>query len=625
MANQFLNSLNIQNLKDEELGIFCGAGISRDSGIPIVKPFLDYILTQFGLSKDEKHILLNDEQPFEKVVETFLRINEENGKKLLFNSFDNDYLQLTPNTAHYWITKLALDGKLNFICTTNFDTLLESALKEKKVAYHIFCKDADEFQKDSNMLCDCSNGCCKPLQEIDWNNQTLKVIKIHGCIKTRDAMAITIKKIASQKSLEIRSKVIEELFSNKGLHSKILIMGYSSSDIFDIVPVFTSLRKIEKNIYYLNHGQIEKYSELKKIKSVRDLKEAFNPFRKIVGTHFWLNANTNILFNKSISKHTFINQSWKKCIDDYIITFKAGQIDFLTALLFRRSNYFEKVKSNNGLKIALKYYKRAELKFKSSKNNLGLGSCYNNAGVILKNMGNLPAALKKYQQASNLFKKDGELLNAGKSIGNEANIYRHLGELQKAMGLHKDSLKLFKQVPSPENISICYGDIAVNYTDLKEYKKAILYHNKEMKLCTQLGDIEGLAECYLNLSKVFRILGKTKKALILCNKAEKIFKETKNNQQMSTCYINKAIIYNSKGKYGLANKLHGKGQKISMQFNDKYNLVISYSNQSQTFKELNKPKESKQLMNKSLLLVKKIGYKHLENELLALFGVKQNN
>lgn len=620
MANTFIKSLGIDNLHEKELGIFCGAGISRNSGIPIVKQFLDYIFTQFGLSDNEKFVLLNDEQPFEKVVETFLRINEDNAKRHLFSCFDNDYLKLKPNATHHWIAKLASERKISFICTTNFDSLLETALKNQKVNYHVYCRDDNENIQTSS-LCHCHGGHCKPYYDIDWNSPILKVVKIHSCINAKDTIGITIKKIASQKSLETRMKVVADLFSTQRLNKKVLILGYSSSDIFDIIPVFISLRKTRK-IFYLNHGIGEIISKLQKVKSVRGLKENFNPFRKLNGNHFWINGDTNSIINLPISTAITISHEWEQCVDYYVKTFKYGQIDFLCALLFRRSNFFEKKKSDSGLKTALKYYKRAERKFKASNYNLGLGSCYNNAGVILKNMGNLKAALRKYRQASNLFLKEGELLNAGKAIGNEGNIYRHLGDLQKAMDLHHKSLNLFEQVPSLENISICYGDIAVTYTDLKDYTQSLLYHKKEMELCIQLGDVEGLAECYLNLSKVFRLLDKPRKALILCNKAEKIFKETKNSQQMSTCYINKAIIYDYIGKPSLALKLHKKGQEISSQYHDIYNLILSYSNQAQIFKGLNKLSDAKKLVKKSLELVKKIGYKQLENDLHVLFNLK---
>ncbi len=623
MSTNFFNSLDIASLRKGELGIFCGAGISRNAGIPVANTFLDYILTQFGISVEEKNILLNDNQPFEKYIETLLRQNGENAKNILFNAFDNDYLELSPTASHHWIASLASLGKLNFICTTNFDTLLETALKEQKVAYELYCTDLTRSSPMPNNSCKDCEGICKIFQKIDWDSDTLKLIKIHGCVQDRDNMAITIKNIASREILETRSEIIKQMFSNAGTHRKILIMGYSSSDSFDIVPVFSALKVTPKTIYYLNHGNSNKESELQKVINIRDLTESFNPFKKINGTHFWLCTDTNIIVNESTRMIGPSEQKWKECVNDYVKTFEAGQVEFLVALLFRRSNYFEKSNSNNGIKIALKYYDQAQLKFKHRGYYFGVGSCYNNAGVILKNIGRLPQALKKYRQAANLFRRDKQWLNQGKAIGNEANIYRHLGDFEAAMKFHKKAMRLFKKVSSDENISICYSDIALTYAFSKNYKKAVFYHNKELKLCRALGDIEGLAEGLVNLSAVFRSMGRTRKALILANKAETTFIETKNDQKIAACYISKAITYHALGKNELSLKLHAKGLEICERYSDHYNSLLSFSSLFLIFKEANRIKEADQLVRKSMRLAKKIGYTFMEKELASVFGVNQ--
>ena len=56
-------------LKSGKTAIFCGAGISYNSGLPIVPNLLTYIFHTLGLSNSEADLLKKSSLPFEKIME----------------------------------------------------------------------------------------------------------------------------------------------------------------------------------------------------------------------------------------------------------------------------------------------------------------------------------------------------------------------------------------------------------------------------------------------------------------------------------------------------------------------------------------------------------------------------
>ena len=118
-----------------------------------------------------------------------------------------------------------ISGKVNILCTTNFDDLLERALK----------KEGWESDKDYLLVSDLNS-----LETVNWDSRAPKVIKIHGSIYNKKGMAITLRQVASHQIFEPRKKAIEYLF-DKGQHSHVLVVGYSCSDLFDISPQIESL------------------------------------------------------------------------------------------------------------------------------------------------------------------------------------------------------------------------------------------------------------------------------------------------------------------------------------------------------------------------------------------------
>jgi len=137
-----------------ETVVFFGAGISRDSGLPIVNQLVPYILDKLELPPEDIRLILKKDNspkiPFEAFMET---IQENSNPGLIFDIYE----QGVPNTNHILLSKLIKEGKLKTIVTTNFDKLIERALSMEPNAL-IQGRDYDLLYKEQDF------------ENINWNN-----------------------------------------------------------------------------------------------------------------------------------------------------------------------------------------------------------------------------------------------------------------------------------------------------------------------------------------------------------------------------------------------------------------------------------------------------------------------
>lgn len=285
----------IKGINAGEIVIFCGAGISRDSGLPLVNEIVPYILLRLSSSDEDIEIIMRElkditdyNQRFDKLIKVIsekMKVSEELILKILNNlpfeafiqilkkgieigEIYNIYEQGEPNTSHILLAKLIKSEKVKTIVTTNFDKLIEKALAMEPKAliegkdYEVIYKE-DDFVKMNN-----------------WSDDRIRIIKIHGSIDDKKEMAITLNQIANHVFLAQRNRIIEEVFS-KGKHAKVLILGYSSSDVFDLSPEIQSINENHKKVYYVKH--IDDSGDLPKVENIQEQTDK-NPFRKFEGS-----------------------------------------------------------------------------------------------------------------------------------------------------------------------------------------------------------------------------------------------------------------------------------------------------------------------------------------------------
>ena len=172
----------INNLLDKKIAIFAGAGISYNSGLPIVSAFYKHFLPIFYDTDDVEYLtnlIHNGRIPFERMMEH------------IFNFTGNDYSIMNifakgePNTLHNILAQMMFNGWANELYTTNFDCLIEKALENKGLT-----------KKDYGYFYD-ERGFAK-LSKAAYSKN---VIKIHGTIDNEESIRATLETITSNEKL----------------------------------------------------------------------------------------------------------------------------------------------------------------------------------------------------------------------------------------------------------------------------------------------------------------------------------------------------------------------------------------------------------------------------------------
>jgi tetratricopeptide (TPR) repeat protein len=288
---QILHRLLSQS-KGRQIVFFVGAGISLDSpsNLPSTGTFIDAILRQaFEDESDREEIrqFINPASPkrlvdghylrFETFIEAVTSIGNDSSLDLLrcFSVCEE------PNRNHSMLA--ALIGLGHYVVTTNFDCLIEIACGRLGI------------------------DCCQVIYESDFGRyleapelHRNTLFKIHGSFTknghhSTDSMNATLSSLAALGDQMSRApnkkKVLKELI---GTHP-VIVLGYSGSDTFDIVPIFTSTPSNEPLIW-VNHSQEPTYFDSKSIPNL-----SRDPVGRFVHPHHDLLARMTLYSENSSS------------------------------------------------------------------------------------------------------------------------------------------------------------------------------------------------------------------------------------------------------------------------------------------------------------------------------------
>lgn len=294
-----------------DVAVFCGAGISKNSGLPLANELKQYILEKLPIDKKDIEEIMASNLPFEAFMEN---ISENIDISKILEIFEKG----EPNTNHILIAKLAKRGYIKMIYTTNFDLLIEKALEKEELTRNI---DFEVYHEEEQF------------SRINFENvepDKIRIFKIHGSVANIDSLRTTMKLVASKTLSDKRFNTIRYLFST-GIHKKVLILGYSCSDELDITPQIQSVDGKQKEIIFIDHN-----SDMEKIEDIK-IKDVKNPFKKFNGTRI-------------ISKtDNFIKKLWdsyKEMIGVY------ESIEFEPQWKVHIDNWVKDLEENEGLFIA---------------------------------------------------------------------------------------------------------------------------------------------------------------------------------------------------------------------------------------------------------------------------------
>jgi tetratricopeptide (TPR) repeat protein len=555
MTLEIVNEKITEIIKSKRTAIFCGAGISFNSGLPIVSNLLESLFSKIQLTLNQSRSIHDSTLPFESIMEMVLGESGLEEIQVIFNTG-------TPNTNHKLIAKLAKKEYLKIIYTTNFDNLIEKALEEEGLNLD---EDFKVFSSEPEF------------EAIQWETNLIKVIKIHGSASQKEEMAITMSLIASDKYSEMRRNLLYEIFCAKQCNS-VVVLGYSCSDL-DLTPLIESFKETKSEICFIEHG-----SSLGAIKAEAvSLKKEKNPFKNYNGLRIYANTDQVIkniwcsLVDDAYTAARIPDADWKANVDQwYANSVKESGIGvkhhIASRLLYAIGEFEEAVKHNRkGIAIALKNnnmlayssevanmgmalnamgdYDQAKFCFAESiplckriGNTEGLSAQLQAYGNVLHHTGDDINALDNHQQALKYAELDKDEFAISNILGNMSNSYNRLGQYENAINSLEQALLLSRKIGNKQAESSQLGIIAGTYMYMENYAQALNYCITGIEIKKTIGDKHG--ECLLqaNLIGLYRLLGRSQEAFKIAEDCLRLAKSLGNKQVESIVAMNIALL-----------------------------------------------------------------------------------
>lgn len=212
-----------QLIEEKKLGFWCGAGISKNSGLPDANQLSLAIINKLSIRQQHLGTLVDQKLPLEFYI------------GLLFDNEDREIVNVfrrgAPNANHFIIGELASRGYVPAVLTTNFDLLLEKAIRTLGRTLGL--------ESDYELVCD-ERHFINLSQASD--NARFTLVKIHGSISNERSIRSSLRVLSSNAFVESRRPALEYMLCNAKI-PYVLVLGYSFSDNFDINKLIPTLKK----------------------------------------------------------------------------------------------------------------------------------------------------------------------------------------------------------------------------------------------------------------------------------------------------------------------------------------------------------------------------------------------
>lgn len=608
-----LTNLTVLDLfkNKKDLTFLIGAGCSVDSpaNLPAGRKMMEKII-RFSCAEEEiDNLLAIESLRFESLVEI---INNflDSGLKIIdyYASCDK------PNAQHFFFANMLIKG--NYIITTNFDLLIEYALiklkiPKKKIIPVITYNDFQQYSDPAKLMKDGF----KPVYKIHGSPVNL----ITG-ENTKDSLITTIQALGKGKEGTNIFQVEpfkRPLFNEISDDRTLVVIGYSGSDDFDIVPTLKELKDLKRiiwfnytkypseKIYEIDDANLKDFNSKNKVdKILYDIKDKLDKV-----TIYKIDGNTSEIIKKlskispKLNEHAFNCKpiSWFK---NNLSTPTRFQQHFIPIIIYyqyglmkeaiNRLKHISDILRDNpkteDLALYLFYlgmvqldigrFKKALKNFKTAakmyhKLNVSMeANCFACIGEIHQTGKNIHTALNYYKKALKICERERDDVNV-KCIkadlhGKIGMINRHLGNFEAAMIHYKEGLKLAEDSGNLSKKGIIYNNIGVliiQPNDINKINKAIKNYQLALKIADNLGDYILKIGALNNLGKAYIYLNNFPHALELMQQASKVAKMIKNPEMKCNIFTNIGLVYVLTNDYEKGLYYYNKSLEISENHN----------------------------------------------------------
>lgn len=545
-----------------KLTFLVGAGCSVDapSCLPAGRSMMDAIIKHTCAETEIEKLLDLEQLRFEGIVE-IIRDTLDPELRIIDYYGESD----KPNVQHFFLAEMIKMG--NYVMTTNFDFLIEYALLQSGVSKSDIVPviTKEDFQKYKNP------------SEI-FKNGKKAVYKIHGSTKnvitgenTKDSLIATIQALGSNKE-ELNVFQIEPfkrpLFDNISSERSLIVIGYSGSDDFDIVPSLKVLKDI-KNVIWINHvsndSGKERIFEIDK-KFLRETK-ILDKVNQIL-TELYNMRNANHIYRIDANTLNLIKKLLgikPKISDDNFSLNPTNWLKTNVKIPDEFYKYFIPSKIYNDFGLydnAMKCLEEILNIAEKERNKKWKYIALNNMGEIYRAKGNYPEALEKCVKALEINEELAVLSDKATILNNIGLIHLGLRRYPEAMRNLKAALKIDKKLGNFSKKASYLNNIAKIHWEQKNYPKAMKNLKKALEIDEQLGDILGKATCLNSIGMIYdaqRNFDEAKKKYI---EALEINKQLGNLSGIVSNLTNIGSIYLIQRKYSEALNIYQKALKI---------------------------------------------------------------
>lgn len=552
-AEEKTPDINMKNLllSNDNLSFLVGAGCSVDapSCQPAGRSMMEAILTHTCANSEIEKLLNLKDLRFEQLVEIVRdRIDPELKIIEYYAQCDK------PNLQHFFLAEMVKKG--NFVMTTNFDFLIEYAMLNSGVPREdiIPIITKNDFIKYSN-----------PSDLFSKGKKTL--YKVHGSTKnvitgesTKDSLVATIRAFGSNKE-GLNVFQVEpfkrDLFNKISNNRSIVVLGYSGSDDFDVVPTLMLLQNIN-NLIWLNYvhddGNKERIYEITanmnpnndKINQILvDIKQA-NTAEHV----YRVDVNTTRLIEGVLDGNSQLSQESFDLSPDEWIKNNVKQPNSMMKYQIPYLIYESFAESDDALRCTKKILELSE--------KLGdlfwKGIAHNNLGVRNQQQGKNQEALNHYLKTIQIYDQIGVKKEKATTLSNIGWIYKLQGEYHEALKKFSEVLQIHEELGNMRGVTTISNDIGGIYEILGNIREAVKFFQKSIQIAEQYGDLHEKAITLNNIGRIFQRQGNFPEAMSRYREAFRIHDKLGEIRKKATVLNSIGLIYDTQGNFSEALK-----------------------------------------------------------------------
>jgi tetratricopeptide (TPR) repeat protein len=493
-------------LNPDRWTILAGAGCSIDA--PSCQPSGNAMINaivRFACPPSEvEKILALREIRFEALVEAFRdAIDPELRLIDYFAQCDR------PNLQHFFLAEMLRRG--HFVVTTNFDLLVERALLASGAPPDNVCPviTRADFENVRN-------------PQSLFEAGKLLVIKLHGSTfnaisgeNTRQSLIATIQALGSEKEgLDIfqvepyKQALVHQAFEDR----TVVVLGYSGSDDFDVVPTLMALPNL-RNLVWVNHVQESAGARLVEVETVDGRSDAGADKVQQILIELKRRGSCRHVYRADINTSSFVrefvDESRIRDLDDFTGTPQAWLAEHIPVPMEieRHAMAYRIYREQRELVDALLQC-MAALKIADESNALeAKATLLNNMGSIYQMQRDTHQAVKAFQQSIQLLEQVGQPRQAALIRGNLGSLFYEQNKYEDAWREYQRALPVFETEPASVPKGILLGNLGALLAEDGKADEALPRLMEALKVLDEVGGLRQKAMTLANIGAAHDQLG----------------------------------------------------------------------------------------------------------------------